>query len=234
MTRYVAVLAVALATVGTAQGGIINFEGFSDGDQVTSVITGDNIVSFVDAVGPNPGMNSLFNAVQVGRPAGGFARDDIPAPPGALGRIFLSDEFGTPSNNLSPDGAYGMSFALGITSLTLDVADYRADGGGRVGDRVRLRLFASDDLTGPAIGEDLFVINNDPAQFPDGVVKSLSVTLQGGLIARSASVMNADHSDVGTGIDNIEFDSVPEPSTLAIWGAALGLAGLQRRRRNRR
>ena len=44
MQRLFGVIAVALISSGVAQAGLIDFEGFADGAQVTSVFTGDNDV----------------------------------------------------------------------------------------------------------------------------------------------------------------------------------------------
>lgn len=193
----------------------IDFEtGFSDLDPVSAVATSDgNQVTFSVGPGLAGGISSAFIA-EVGDPFTAFIPSDGEgtALEPEIGRFFLADDNGAPLDAFN----YFMEFSNPISNLSVDLLDFRIDGGGSSSDTVTLTVF-SDSFT-TAIGSAVFDITDG---LPIGALATLSVDNPSGLV-RSASIVHSG-SDLGTGIDNISFTtnssqtSTPEPeSTLGI------------------
>ena len=207
--RRCAALAGLLGLCSAAsQADVIGFEsGFADQQAVTAVATATNTVGF--SVGGGPAY-----IAKVGAPVTAFNADDMPANTAISGNYFLTDERAGPSTTLD----YFLSFLHPVSSLSLNLYDYRADGGAGVGDTATLSVYSDLAMTA-LLGTDVFTI---PANSPDGNVEFLSVA---GLDSILAASVTFSHTDIGTGIDNIAFETaagtVPEPATPAL--AALGL-----------
>jgi hypothetical protein len=224
-------LAAAICLVLPARADLIDFEtlvGFSEGDAIGAIATATNVVTFGVSGGLVAPDGPGFLA-EVGSPLIAFSgfggADDTPAG-GNPGSFFLTDEpLGGPTQALN----YFISFVVPIVDLTLDLYDFRADGGAAAGGTATLQLF-SDAAFGAPIGGgfDTFTI---PLPNPvDGNVESLSVVLPAGFTALSA-LLSFDSPDRGTGIDNVDFTTAPEPWTVFLLGSGLLGAGALRRRR---
>jgi len=176
---------------------VIDFESdFVDLQPVGVVVTPTNTVTFgVDrnAVISCTNPTSAFIA-KVGLPLTAyFPNDDIPA--GASGgSFFLTDE---KLGNLDVKLDYCISFATPVNNLSLDLYDYRFDGGPSVGDSATLTVF---DAGGSAVGSAIFVITSIEL---DPNLATLSIQSPTGLISSAHLLFN--RADVGTGIDNITF-----------------------------
>jgi len=206
------------ALLGPAQADVIDFEsGFSNQQSVSDVITATNTVTF--SVGP---ARTPAYIAQVGLPTTAFVLKDTPADTSVSGSFFLTDEYDGPSATLD----YYLSFATPVSNLSLNLYDYRAlDGGPRVGDRAILTVY---DQNHNVVGTDVFTINT--ILIPNGNVVLLSV--QDPTAAIWLASLEFSRGDVGTGIDNITFTTVPLPPALLLMGAGLGLLALRKRRPN--
>ena len=185
---------------------IIDFEsGFADLQPVGVVATATNTVTFSITGG-----GTAFIAM-IGNPTTGFAPADSPA--GAVGgNYFLSDEADVP---LDVAASYFMSFAVPVESLSLHLYDFRGDGGAPVGSVATLSLWADAAMT-ILVGSTSFT---SVAGMPDGSATLLSIpSVSSGAVAAS---LTFSAGDVGTGIDNINFSNVPEPSAFLLLGTAL-------------
>jgi len=162
-----------------------------DKKAVGAVVTATNIVTFgVGLSCDDQGTGFIANA-NTARTAY-IPSDDIPdgAPEGLF---FLSDEIAGPILALN----YCISFETPVNNLSLDLYDYRQDGGASVGDVATLSVF---DAGGSPVGDDTFPI---PEETPNPNLANLSVPSPTGLI--SSAVLSFIDPDTGTGIDNIEF-----------------------------
>lgn len=194
---------------------LIDFEAVdpSQGGDALVVATADNTVTFTTSSGAQI-------ATTGGRRPEGFigrgGKADVTAG-GDFGKRFLTDETSL-GRGLDGAGDYFMTFAKGISSLSLEAADYRTDGGGRRGDIVTLSVYADAAMT-DLIAE---VSQRIRRGLRDGFVRKFMI----GDVSRPIYAAALTHSgrDIGTGIDNISFVSVPEPGTLGLLG--LGLLGL--------
>ena len=217
--KVLCAMLLVLAVTGTAQADLIDFEGFAPLTPLGSVPTASNIVTF--SVG-TPGGGDAFVA-EVGNPQTAFVPNDTPAAATA-GERFLTDETAGPSAKLD----YFMEFDTPVLELSLDLYDYRYDGGPRIGDTATLTVFS--DLFGTEVGSDIFTIPRE--RIEEGNVVALSI------LSPVASIMSASlvfsTGDVGTGIDNVEFTTAPvptpEPATFFLLGSGLaGLLGFRRK-----
>ena len=231
---------VALVAVGQLQASVvINFEFFIiPGAKVGLVPTADNRVTF--SVGPGNVPESVSNpAAPPSDELGfviGFAQPSfIPVPSDAHdaagGRFWTDEQAGgsEPQEGLN----YFIAFDDPVLNLSLDLFDFRDDDGGAIGESVTLTVFSHSAFNTP-IGNDVFTVTSG---LPDGNVAVLSVPNPGGLI-RSASLIfsgGVGSRDLGTGIDNVAFQTAaPEPATFVVWSvlATLGItAGWCRRRK---
>lgn len=225
MKKFAKHLAIAGAVLfGTAaQAGMVSFEDYTNNNRknATNVAfdTGDNSVSF-SAKNRN-GVSKKVYVVKEGYPVDAYAPGDIiPDYNGHDGGdFFLSEDRNGPSTRFD----YFMDFEKGISDLSLAVYDYGAYGGPSKDDYVTLFLY---DVNWNEIGSDSFTLPANAKNLPDPNLITLSANATG--VAYHASVMFSK-GDVGTGIDNVSFTTVPEPGTLALMG--LGLFGLSLVRR---
>jgi len=215
---FFAVAAVVLsANPAQAAPTVIDFEGLGDVTPVTSIAVPGNVVTF-SIIHPTGAITPAYTA-QVGGTTTAFAPNDRPA--GLTTGTFLTDE--TQGPNLT--GEYRMEFAKPVSSLSLDLYDYRVDGGPSAGDQAILTVYSDDWTT--AIGTAVFTI---PAVNPvDGNIEHLSINLG------THSIMSADltftGADVGTGIDNIAISTVPAPGALVLGAIGSSVIGWIRRRK---
>jgi len=225
---------LSLLCFSTAQAGttVIDFEEFADGDSIGAVPVFGNTVTLT--VGSTAGGAAPGVIEAIGSPVGGFVPGDTPAA-GVGGSFFLTDEIG-PGSPLSNRFNYYLDFATEVFNLSLDLYDFRTDGGGAVGDIAKLTVY-SDAARTTEVGSDTFTVT---AGLVDGNVAPLSVLSPTGLIkAASLEFFDSlaptvvDPQDVGTGIDNIRFETVPEPTSAALFGMGLAAAGVVRRRRRK-
>jgi hypothetical protein len=210
-----AAVLLSLSAAASARADIITFEsGFVDVQAVGTVFTASNAVTF-SVTGGGPGF-----IAQVGAPVTAFAVLDTPANLGISGQFFLTDE----TNGPSAARNYFMTFAQAISSLEFDLYDFRGDGGPN-NDLATLTVYGNANFTNPlgtfSLPPDLLA--------PDGNIQHFLLANFGS--ARSAS-LTFQFGDVGTGIDNIQFENVPEPTTLALCGLiGAGFVGHRLRRR---
>ena len=176
-------------------------------DPVTDVVTATNTVTFgVEPCGV--GQGPAFIA-EKDDPVTAFEPDDeIPA--GASGgSFFLTDEKSGPPVTVELN--YCISFATPVNNLSVDLYDYRGDGGEKVGDTATLTVF---DAGGSPVGFDTFTIT---AGLPNPNLETLSIQSPFGLI--SSAELSFDGTHLGTGIDNITF-TTNVPSTGGSGGPA--------------
>jgi len=160
------------------------------------VVTATNTVTF--GVGSCTSPTSAFIA-KTGFPTSAYTpRDQFPAAASG-GTFFLTDETAGPDTTLD----YCISFANPVNNLSLDLYDYRNDGGPSVGDIATLRVFSDAFVT--EIGSATFRI---PFGTPDPNFANLSIQSPTGLI--SSAQLSFNQPDIGTGIDNITFTTQPE------------------------
>ncbi len=203
----------------------IDFEsGFLSGDPLGAVVTPTNTVTF--SVGPGAPTGPAF-AADMGGVHTAFTASGLPADTpfgGVGGAFFLSDDDGPPFDAFD----FFFEFDVPVADLALVIYDFRGagDGGAPTGATATLTVF-SDPFFTTAVGSGVFVAPGLVA--PDGNVGAVSVLAPTGLV-RSASLVFS-HPDVGMGIDDIAFTTVPEPGTAALF--LLGLAGVGLRRRRR-
>lgn len=210
-------LAGLILAAGPAQAlTTVDFEIYKYADPLGPVAIGGNVATFsVGAPGAAPGI-----IAEVDKPTTAFVPWDSPAGTNA-GKMFLTDELGEYGPVLALD--YFIEFDKPVNYLSLDLYDYRVDGGPDLGDTATLTVYS--DLFTTAVGSDIYVI---PVPNPvDGSVVTLSVFADS---IRSASLV-FDLPDVGTGIDNIAFITIPAPGALALGGIGVGAIGWLRRRR---
>ncbi|QDU44357.1 PEP-CTERM motif protein [Symmachiella dynata] len=236
--------AVLVACSLEAQAGFIDFEsGYADLQSVNGAIdTGDNLVS-ISTTGATGNPTGLSYIAAVGEPRSAFTTGTNPgvmndqAVDNRAGEFFLTDE-NTPGSNVYASD-YIFSFADGITDLSLDIFDFRVDGGAQdVGSTATamLTLFSDDAMTN-IVGMTSFTadLQNQPI---DGNWENLLVVANGVAVK---AVLDFGGLDRGVGVDNINFTTqpppvnpVPEPSSFVLMGlGAIGLIGFRRRQQRR-
>jgi hypothetical protein len=152
----------------------------------------------------------------------GDSRDPIS---GGSDSGFLTDEAAGPGAALD----YFFAFNVGVPDLSVQVLDFRGDGGAPAPASATLETYSGDDWTG-VVGSATF---NLAALAADGFVFSLT-DLGGGLPIRTARVTFST-PDIGTGIDNLSWTTgteIPEPGTVILFGTGLlALGAIVRKRR---
>lgn len=216
---------VLAASPAHAASSIIDFESYGDQVALGAVPVVDNVVTFSIL---DPATGAVLPAYTAkfgdGGPETAFVPDDVPA--GLQSGTYLTDEFNGPSL----EGIYQMAFAKPISKLSLDLYDYRRDGGPALGDQAILTVY---DAGGVALGSDIFTI---PTPNPvDGNIEHLSVDV-GAYVIMSADITyigygQSDGLDVGTGIDNVAFSTIPAPGAMLLGSLGMGLVGWLRRRK---
>lgn len=218
-------LAITFTPSGVATAAIVDFEGgFADLDPVGAVVVPGNTVTFsVGPIGGAPTGPGFIAAV--GNPATSFIPADTPAAVVA-GSFLLSDEASTPLT-LALD--YFIDFANPVADLALDLFDFRGDGGASIGSSATLNGYADAART-ILVGSNTFTV---PSPQPvEANVVNLSIATPSAPIV--AAHLTFSEADVGTGIDNISFGTIPEPTTCAVWSLlVLSLTGACWRRRRR-
>jgi len=198
----------------------IDFEsGFSDQQAVGTVTLADNIVAF--SVGYALGSRGTGYIAKVGAPPKtAFEPDDMPVDTSISGDFFLTDE---ELESQSFTKNYYIEFNRPVSSLALHLYDFRADGGPSIGDTATLTVYSDSFAT--AVGTSTYTI---PSPNPvDGNIAYLPVA--GNLSIVSASVTFST-GDTGTGIDNIQFQTIPAPGAVVLASMGAGLVGWLRRR----
>jgi len=216
----------ALAFASASQAGMIGFEDYIKNDDrhrknATDVgfDTGDNNVSFFAK--NRLGVSKKVFVVREGYPADAYVPgDEIPSGPNYDGgHFFLTEDKNGPSTRFD----YFMNFEKGISDLSLAVYDYGAYGGPTANDPLTLFLY---DIDWNEVGSYTTTPGGNPSDIPDPNLILLSASTDS--VAYHAAVIFSK-GDVGTGIDNVRFTTVPEPGSVAL--LALGLVGLSFARR---
>ncbi len=206
-----AVVLVGMLASPSFGASVIDFENFADGDALGIVTLSDNAVRF-SVGGASP--TGLAYVAQVGPPTTAFVPNDTPAL-ASLGSYVLTDEPSGPSLALN----YFMDFLNPVTGLSLNLIDFRSDGGAGVGHTATLNVYSDLGRTN-LVGQSVFTITSG---LVDGNVETLGVVNPKGGAIRSAALIFST-GDVGTGIDNIRFVTVPLPS--AAWAGMVMLGAL--------
>lgn len=223
MKRLLLVVAALVFAAGPAHAiSTLDFEsGFSDQEAVGTVIMADNILTFsvgdtLDSRGPG------YIAMVGDSPKTAFAPGDTPTDTGISGDFFLTDEE-LESESFTKN--YYIEFDRAVSSLSLNVYDFRADGGPSIGDSVKLAVYSDSFAT--AVGTSTYTIPSPDAA--DGNIVYLAVA--GDLSILSASVTFST-GDTGTGIDNISFQTIPAPGAVLLASMGAGVVGWLRRRKS--
>jgi hypothetical protein len=217
--------ALALLVAVPASADIIDFESQAPGAALGTVMTATNEVTF-SVVGGASAYVHVYGAPQTGFAPG----DTVAAATGFTtgGDQFLADE-PLAENGLVNNLPYRLSFLNPIIALSLDLLDFRNDGGSVIGDSIVLTAWANDNFTSSVWSTSITITGG----MPDASWHHVS-TLAGIGEFRSFTIDVSGGGDVGTGIDNIEFSTVPEPGTLLLLGSGIaGLRTLRRRRESR-
>lgn len=234
LTRLFLALALVMS-VGGLTAGMIDFNDAVSGAAYGPAVSGDGVtVNFY--TGPNglvcpcapAGLTAAYGAQPdtVDATTTAFLNTveggDMRSGGGDSG--FLTDESAGPIAALD----YFFQFSVGLTDLSVEVLDYRGDGGAPAPVTVTLQTYSNTNWTG-LTGSPFFFLGSQGA---DGLVIPLT-DLGGGLPIRSARVTFST-PDIGTGIDNLSWTAtaIPEPGTVILFGTGLlALGAIVRKRR---
>jgi hypothetical protein len=226
MGRVLLAVAVLVLAAGSVQAATtIDFEsGFSDQQAVGTVVVADNSLTFT--VGDSLAARGPAYVAEVGGPKTAFVGYgggiDTTEDLGVSGDFFLTDEE-LVSQSFSKN--YYIEFARAVSSLSLDLYDFCGDAGGGAGAMATLTAYSDSFAT--SVGTDTYTV---PTPLPnEGNIVSLAVA--GDLRIVSASVTFST-ADTGTGIDNIQFSTIPAPAAVVLASMGAGLVGWLRRRRS--
>ena len=206
-----AALVIASLGAGISDADIIDFEtGFQRLDPVTSVTTASNTMNLATTAGTDlfvANVDIPKDAFEVVTPDGLIY--DIPTG-GMPGEFFATYGPPNPADIL-------FDFLSPVTNFSIDIYDFRGDGGARPTDFVTLAAFSDVGRTN-LVDSDRFVVPNPRPV--DGNVVRLSVSAPS---IAALSILSST-ADRGAGIDNIEFVTVPEASTSVL--LCLGMLGM--------
>jgi len=146
---------------------VIDFEGLTDQQEVTSLPTATNTVKF--SVGNSPGGGPAY-AAKVGEPQTAFQPNDTPYNTGISGEMFLTNLL--QQGEGSPCYNYYLEFNTPVLSLSLNLYDYRYEETYPYG-AAKATLTVFSDLFVTPVGSVEFI---PPEGLPDGHVATLAVT----------------------------------------------------------
>jgi ankyrin repeat protein len=172
---------------------VIDFERFPEGTALGKVTTRTNTVTL--AVGSGPTSSGFVAGV--GMPQTAFNPGDSPTPSTHAGARFLTDEPRGPS--IGND--YFLKFANPIVALTLDLYDFRADGGPGIGDTAILKVYADDNYK-TLVGQAIYKVEG--RELDQNVVR-MKVRLD--CVSARTARLQFSRPDIGTGIDNVTFET---------------------------
>jgi hypothetical protein len=223
-------------SVGGLTAGIITFDDAVEGAVYsTASDSGVTVNFYTDANGtvcPCLPAGAAYGAAP-GAPEVAFQPNDTRTGGAGAQSPFISDEDST-SPPIVNTQDYFFSFDVGVPDLRLQLIDFRGDGGSAVGATATLDVFSSTDWSGVPLGSFTFVVPGGP--IPDGSVETLSVFPGGTIFTARVSFAAGPTGgiDIGTGIDNLEWTTIPEPGTVVLFGSGLlALAAFARKRRAR-
>ena len=224
MWRKLVLACLAQAFCSTAYAGVIDFEsGFANGQSVGSLVSGD--LSLSASCGASfLGSQACVVAEQGTLPTAFVSpiRHNRGFDESRTGNASLTDAEGTGASN-----NFFFISDIGLNWFSIDLLDYRMDGGAKLGDVVSINAF--DHFGGALLASFAFEIADG---WEDGNIISASLAS-----IEKFKFIEVVHSgkDVGTAVDNISFgadaSSVSEPSTIAL---ILGGIAFAIRRRNAR
>ena len=137
--KICALLVVGLLSAGLASADLIDFEDLIEGAVVGTIVTATNSVTFTVDGGDDAFVHAF------GLPRTAFAPSDLVADPGFRGgKLFAADE-STENTSLEDKLPYELSFAQSIDMLSVDLYDFRGDGGNS--DTIVLSAFTDANFT---------------------------------------------------------------------------------------
>jgi hypothetical protein len=227
-------------SVGGLTAGIITFDAAVGGLPYASELSDDGIlVSFYAgtgscfAAGTCPGtLGSAYGAVPGNGVQEGFTTDDTRAV-GPQSNLLTDEDGSAPAGNVVALD-YFFAFGSGVPDLRLDLLDFVLDGGALAGASAVLDVFSTSDWSGAPLASTALYVPTGAE--PDGNVFSLAIPGGIGTILSArvsfAPSLSGGTADFGTGIDNLEWTTIPEPGTVVLFGSGLlALAAFARKRR---
>ena len=187
----------------------IDFEnGYSDGQIISTINSATNSVNVSVVGGGAP------TIAEVGGPITAFVPNDDPVG-GFPGSFFLSD------GSVSQPNEYFLSFDNPISNLSIDLYDYALQAGSGT-----FTVFGSQGFT-EIVGQQEFSPSNT-----DGGIIFLSISDPSAPILSASITFSV--GDPGNGIDNIAFNTIPEPGTSGVVAILSTLLLSRRTRKNSR